>query len=55
VDFALVEVVDIDDVVVIRFVAMEIIPEERITQEKRTAKGRFLKRLRGALGRYPDG
>lgn len=38
--FALVEVIDIDVVVVIRFVAMEIIPEERLAQEKTGAKGR---------------
>jgi len=38
VDFALVEVVDIDVVVVIRFVAMEIIPEQRLAQEKAEAK-----------------
>ena len=37
-DFALVEVVDIDVVVVIRLVAMEIIPEERLTQRKLRAK-----------------
>ena len=40
-DFALVEVVDIDVVVVIRFVAMEIMPEERLSQEKGRAKRRF--------------
>jgi hypothetical protein len=38
VDFALVEVVDMDVVVVIRFVAMEIIPTLRLAQEKRDAK-----------------
>jgi hypothetical protein len=38
VDFALVEVVDIDVVVVIRFVAMETIPEERVAQERDGAK-----------------
>jgi hypothetical protein len=32
--FALVEVIDIDVVVVIRFVAMEIMPEKRVAQEK---------------------
>jgi hypothetical protein len=38
VDFALVEVVDIDVVVVIRFVAMEIIPRKRLAQGKPEAK-----------------
>jgi hypothetical protein len=38
VDFALVEVVDIDVVVVIRFVAMEIMPRKRLAQEKPEAK-----------------
>jgi hypothetical protein len=38
VDFALVEVVDIDVVVVIRLAAMEIIPRERLTQRKPLAK-----------------
>jgi hypothetical protein len=38
VDFALVELVDIDVVVVIRIVAMEIIPELRLTQSKAQAK-----------------
>jgi hypothetical protein len=38
VDFALVEVVDIDVVVVIRFVAMEIIPRERLAQGQPEAK-----------------
>jgi hypothetical protein len=41
VDFALVEVIDIDVVVVIRFVAMEIIPKERLAQEKWDAKRKF--------------
>jgi hypothetical protein len=50
VDFALVEVIDIDVVVVIRFVAMEIIPEERLAQEKAEAKER-LKRILGAVTR----
>ena len=40
-DFALVEVVDIDVVVVIRFVAMEIILKERLTQRKPEAKSKF--------------
>jgi hypothetical protein len=54
VDFALVEVVDIDVVVVIRFVAMEIIPRERLTQRKPEAKpkidraaGEVSRRFRG--------
>ena len=46
-DFALVEVVDIDVVVVIRFVAMEIIPRERLAQGKPEAK---LKIARGRKG-----
>lgn len=46
-DFALVEVEDIDVVVVIRFVAMEIIPEERLSQEKGRAKRRLAKKLGG--------
>ena len=37
-DFALVEVIDIDVVVVIRFVAMEIIPRKRLAQGKPEAK-----------------
>jgi hypothetical protein len=50
VDFALVEVIDIDVVVVIRFVAMEIIPGQRVAQEKAEAKER-LKRILGAMTR----
>jgi len=45
VDFALVEVVDIDVVVVIRFVAMEIIPRESLAQEKTKTKVKFGKDL----------
>jgi len=41
VDFALVEVVDIDVVVVIRLVAMETIPSERLTQSKPQAKAKI--------------
>jgi hypothetical protein len=40
----LVEVVDLDVGVVIRFVAMEIIPRERLAQEKADAKRRFEER-----------
>jgi hypothetical protein len=43
VDFALVEA-DIDDVVVIRLVAMEIMPKERVAQAKGDAK----RKMRGA-------
>ena len=39
-DFALVEVVDIDVVGVIRFVAVEIILKARIAQEKEDAKSK---------------
>ncbi|HEY2546506.1 MAG TPA: hypothetical protein VGI46_10600 [Candidatus Acidoferrum sp.] len=42
-DFALVEVVDMDVVVVIRFVAMEIIPKERVAQVNPLEKRRFIK------------
>jgi len=38
VDFVLVEVIDMDVAMVIRFVAMEIIPKERVAQEKSEAK-----------------
>jgi len=38
VDFALVEVIDIDVVVVIRFVAMEIMPSKRLAHGKPEAK-----------------
>jgi hypothetical protein len=55
VDFALVEVIDIDVVVVIRFVAMEIIPEERLAQEKAEAKERLKKRLRAVHKMSLDG
>jgi len=41
VDFALVEVVDIDFVVVIRLVAMEIILRESLAQEKTKTKLKF--------------
>jgi hypothetical protein len=51
VDFVLVEVIDIDVVVVIRFVAMEIMPQERVAQEKAEAK----KRLKKRLGLVPEG
>ena len=49
-DFALVEVVDIDVVVVIRFVAMESIPKKRVAQEKWEAKSKIMKQesLNGA-------
>jgi hypothetical protein len=50
VDFVLVEVINIDVIVVIRFVAMEIIPGERLAQEKAEAKER-LKRILGAVTR----
>ena len=46
-DFALVEVVDIDVVVVIRLVAMEIIPRERLTQRKPEAKPKIARVARG--------
>jgi hypothetical protein len=53
VDFALVEVVDIDVVVVIRFVAMEIIPRERLTQRKPEAKPKFDKRRKQEVQKIP--
>jgi hypothetical protein len=43
VDFALVEVVDIDVVMVIRLVAMEIIPKKRLTQRKPLAKPKIIR------------
>jgi hypothetical protein len=43
VDFALVEVVDIDVVVVIRFVAREIIPRKSLAQGKPEAKLKIAK------------
>jgi hypothetical protein len=48
VDFALVEVVDIDVVVVIRFVAMDIIPRKRLAQGKPEAKLKIAKEQRQA-------
>jgi hypothetical protein len=51
VDFPLIEVIDIDVVVVIRFVAMEIIPVKRVAQEKPDAKQRLRKRVE----RYSEG
>jgi hypothetical protein len=53
VDFALVEVVDIDVVVVIRFVAMEIIPRERLTQRKPEAKPKIARGRRRAVQKIP--
>jgi hypothetical protein len=53
VDFALVEVVDIDVVVVIRFVAMEIIPKERLTQRKAEAKPKIDSGRRRGVEKVP--
>ena len=50
-DFALVEIVDIDVVVVIRFVAMENIPRESLAQGKPEAK---LKIAEGPQERCPE-
>jgi len=50
VDFALVEVIDIDVVVVIRFVAMEIIPSKRLAQENVRGKRRSRRVVDGNNG-----